>query len=316
MIEQHPVTDDAKLHPLRRFDVTGSVVPALPRFDKHPRLTPLGLYTRKRWPDLEIPERGNKVTERGTILEPAVAVAARMQRPHWKIAAANTYYRDPDLRFGATPDFLVDDNGLRGVLQAKTVARHVYEREWLDGTEVPTWILLQTLAEAMLTEAAFAAVAVMVVDPFDLETTIFDVPRHPVVERSIRQGVAEFWDDVAHDREPTPDYSRDDAVIRLLHPSETKGKTLDLSGNNELPELLAHRAALAARIKRDQGICDAIESQVRHMMGDAESANGLDGWRISYKTSHRSAYTVPEKDIRTLRITDKRPAEQRPDMET
>jgi hypothetical protein len=42
-------------------------------------------------------------------------------------------------------------------------------------------------------------------------------------------------------------------------------------------------------------------------MGDAERANGLGGWLLTYKVEHRNAYTVPAKDPRVLRIRDKRP---------
>jgi predicted phage-related endonuclease len=70
--------------------------------------------------------------------------------------------------------------------------------------------------------------------------------------------------------------------------------------------MLAERAALLKTMGDAEDRCDEIETEVKHLMGDAEFANGLPDWRITYKTQKRAGYTVAPKEPRVLRITDSR----------
>ena len=158
----------------------------------------------------------------------------------------------------------------------------------------------------MLTDAAFGAVAVLLVDPHMMDCQILDVPRHAVAEDKIRRAVENFWQAVANGIEPAPDFGRDADVIAAMRGREAPGKRIDFAGNNELPERLAERALLMERRKRDELRCEEIETEIKYLMGDAEIGNGLADWRISYKTTEYKGYTVPAKPRRVLRITDKR----------
>ena len=302
-IERKPITDRNEWLAWRREDVTASVIGAL--FGAHPYTTALRIYAEKR--GVEFPDEDNKVMRRGRWLEPAVAKAVEELRPEWKLEAPNCYLRDPDSRLGCTPDFYIHDpvRG-RGVLQCKTVAPSVYAKEWLGGTEIPFWIVLQTLTECMLADAAFGAVAALLVDAHAMDCVILDVPRHADSELKILVAVRNFWRNVADGIEPDPDFARDAAVIKLLTPRETPGKQIDFSRHNELPAMLAERAALLKTMGDAEDRCDEIETEVKHLMGDAEFANGLPDWRITYKTQKRAGYTVAPKEPRVLRITDSR----------
>jgi predicted phage-related endonuclease len=308
-IERRPIIDREQWLAWRRQDVTASTIGAL--FNAHPYSTALRLYAEKR--GVEFEQKDNNVMRRGRWLEPAVAKAVSELKSEWKLEAPDIYLRDPQLRLGATPDFFIhnDPRGL-GVLQCKTSAPSVYERDWLGGTEIPFWIVLQTLTECLLSEAAFGAVAVMLVDPHNIDCKILDVPRHSAAEHRIIERVTDFWIAVEQAREPEPDFERDSAVIRALTAKEIAGKTLDLGSHNELPVMLETRAQLMARIKRDEARCEQIENEVRHLMGAAESITGLPDWRITYKTSDFKGYTVQPRSQRVLRIFDKRPQEERP----
>jgi predicted phage-related endonuclease len=176
---------------------------------------------------------------------------------------------------------------------------------------VPFWIVLQALQEMMLTDAAFGAVAVLCVDPFDLVCSIHEVQRHPSSEAKILAAVKQFWNDVAHGREPTPDYGKDAALISILAPRESSpDKTVDLGGNNELPAMLAEREFLHACIRRDEARCKEIETEIKFLMRDAAVVTGLPDWKITWKTGIRQGYTVPTKELRTLRIYDRRASEE------
>jgi predicted phage-related endonuclease len=204
--------------------------------------------------------------------------------------------RDPELRFGATPDFYIlrDSRGL-GVLQAKSVLPDVLHDEWNDGKVVPFWIQLQALSEMILTDAAFGVVAALVEDGYKMPCHVYPIARHPAAEAQILERVREFWKMVEENREPEPDYAKD--VTR-----ETKDKVIDLSGDNELPDLLQQRALISKEIDAFTARKEQIETIVKSKLRDAERAVGLVDWNVSWKTVHYQEYTVPAKDTRRLFI--------------
>lgn len=309
MIERIPVDMDsdagrARWLEFRRRDITASVVGAL--FDAHPYQTALGLYAEKN--GVEMPAPDNDVLRRGRILETAVAAAVAEQRPGWRIIKATEYLRDPDLRLGATPDFYVegDPRGL-GVLQAKTVAPKEFAKHWADGVP-PMWIMLQNATELLLEyEATWGAVAALVVDPYRLECPIFDVPKHAGVEKKITDAVRKFWADIETGQEPQPDYGRDGVLVERLYPDELPGRLDDWTGENMMPVLLAEHAEIADRMKADAARRDEIETEIKFKLGEAAGATLGGDWRITFRTQHRSAFSVPAKSFRVLRISDHRP---------
>ena len=312
MVVRHDIESEAQWLEWRQADITASRVAAL--FGQHPYETALHLYLEKCGVEFAQPDRDNRILRRGRWLEPAVAVAVGEKRPEWKIEAPKLYLRDPDLRLGATPDFYIHDDprGL-GVLQCKTVAPSVFERDWDSGREVPFWILLQIITEMMLAEARFGCVAGLVVDAFAMDVALVEVPRHAATEARIVQAVRGFWADVAAGREPAPDFARDSDAIKAMTAAATADKTFDAGGHNSLPAILAQRAALKARIKTDEARCTEIENEVKYLLGDAVTVSNLPSWRVTFKPTDFKAYTVAARTVRVLRIGDKRPAAERPD---
>jgi YqaJ-like viral recombinase domain len=306
MIERHQIENREQWLQLRSRDITASVVAGL--FGVHPYTTSLRLYAQHR--GVEFPEIDNKVLRRGRLLEPSIALAVGELHPEWEIEAPRIYLRDPDLKLGCTPDFFLhgDPRGL-GILQAKSVAPHIFARDWNEGSEPPLWITLQAACEMMLCDAAFGVVAGLIVDPFNMDCHIIEIPRNPAAEQKIRTAVRAFWEMVAAGQEPAPDFDRDAAVIRAMRPHEATGKVIDLAGNNELPILLEQRAALSDRIKTDEARCKAIEAEIAHALGDAESATGLNGWHITFRTTNFKGYEVKPRSSRVLRIYDRRESE-------
>jgi predicted phage-related endonuclease len=302
MIERRPITDREQWLAWRREDVTASAVAAL--FGCHPYLSALKLYLEKC--GIAFPDNDNAIFRRGRRMEPGVAIAVAEERPQWTIRPAREYLRAPDIRLGASPDFYIDGDarGL-GVLQAKSAAPSVYDREWGDGP--PFWIALQTLAECILSNAAFGVAAALRIDAYDMDCSIHEIPRHPDAEARILTAITQFWDDVENGREPDPDYGKDADLLKIIAPRETASDAaIDLSGNNELPELLAERALLLARRNQDKARCEEIETEIKFLMRDAAIISGLPDWRISWKTEPRKGYTVAPSTPRVLRIVDKR----------
>jgi len=310
-IERITITSEEQWLELRKQDVTASVVGALA--GDHPYVTIYRLNAEKRGVEFPAPDRDNPILRRGRWLEAAFPMAVRERRPDLELKPARIYVRDTDLRFGATPDFFIggDERGM-GVLQAKTVAPHIFARDWDHGREPPRWVVLQTLAEMLLTGAAFGMIAAIVVDPFNMDLYLHEIPRHPSAEARLQDLVRRFWDDVDAGREPAADFTRDGETISAMLNKSTAGKRFDATGNNALPEILAERAKLMAEIKQKEARCEAIENEIQFMLGDAEAVTNLPGWTVSYKSSERAGYSVPTKVIRSLRIYDRRPEHEKP----
>jgi predicted phage-related endonuclease len=298
------ITNRAEWLEWRKPYVGASQVPAL--FGAHPYLSALKLFLEKCGMEFDNTESG--AMRRGRILEPAIGVAVEEEKPQWSLRSAKEFFYDSELKLSATPDFFIEgDPRGRGILQAKSAAPSVYHRDWHDGEIVPLWILLQATTEMIMTDAAFGAVAVMSVSPFDLVCSIHEIERHPSAEAKIIAAVNKFWRDVAEDNEPEPDYGKDKDLLALLAPREAVPElAVDANGNNELPEILNERAVLHERMKLDKARCEEIETQIKFLMRDAAIIKGVPGWRITWKTGTRQGYTVETKELRTLRILDQR----------
>jgi predicted phage-related endonuclease len=306
-IERIDITSRDQWQSLRKRDVTASVEPAL--HGLHPYVSALRLYIEKQG-KVELPEvKDSGPLRRGRILEGAVAAAVEEQRPQWLITKAKHYFRDPDLRLGCTPDFYISDTDppeRNGVLQCKTAAPSVFARDWNGGTELagpPMWVMLQIATEMMLTNAAFGAIAVLVVDPHDLPCHIFEVPRHRAAEEKIKQAVQQFWNDIRDGNEPDRDYGKDKELIAALSPRELDAKTIDLSGDNEVISGLQERTGLKSAIKTATERCDEIDAMVMDKMRDASAAI-VPGFNVTWKIMNRKGYTVAPSTPRVLRIKE------------
>lgn len=304
-VERVPIVDRAQWLAWRKFDITASVVGAV--FNLHPYVSPLRLYVDKQGL-VDLPEQADSgPLRRGRILEGSVAMAVAEQRPEWKLEKCNEYYRDDELGLAATPDFFIhgDPRGL-GILQAKTAAPSVFEREWKND-QPPMWITLQATVEMMLTGAKFGAVACLVVDPFKLPCPIFDIPRHEAAEQKIIAGVRQFWKDIEKGNEPDADYGLDRELLKTLMPHEAADVSIDLSNDNEVIAGLIERAELKEKIKDADDKCKAIETMLMSRMGEAAVARVPD-FSVTWKVQERKGYTVQPSSPRVLLIRDKRSA--------
>ena len=217
----------------------------------------------------------------------------------WTITPAREYLRDPVLRLGATPDFYIrDERGRRGVLQAKTVSKFVFDKQW--GDAPPPYIRLAKRRREHARRRRLRLIAALIVDGYHFDCRLFDVPRHKAAEERIRETVASFWRAVGAGTPPKLDYERDGALIAAMYPVEVAGKVADLRTDNRLPELLAEHERLKAAAKDADAARETIAAEIKAKVGDAESALVADGWLVTLKTQHRKAYTVAATSYRRL----------------
>lgn len=292
---------------LREPLLTASDIAAAPLLACHPYKSPLRLFHEKA-KLIELPAQpDNPVIRRGRIYEPAVGMALLEERPKLRIEKSFSFLRDNERRIGATPDYFVhgDPRGL-GVAQFKTTNKSVFDRDYAEPGSAPSHVILQCLMETILADAAFGMICALWVDAYDARLAICDVPRHPAAEKKIIEAAADFWQHVDQKREPNVTPGMDRELLNLIFSRETKDKTIDLSHDNELVDMLHERATRMDRIKADEGRCHEIEAEVKARMKDAERITGIDDFRITWKMTHYNAYPVPARDTRVLRILDRR----------
>jgi hypothetical protein len=292
--------------------VTASGVGAI--FKCHPYKTKLGLYLQKRDAEADLEIVDSAVLRRGRLLESGVAEGVREVRPDWSITKANDFIFEPLLSIpapggerrvglGATPDFIIQcpEKG-RGVLQTKTALPDVFEADWTP-TLPPLWIVLQVQQEMMLEEVTWGAVAVMVVDPWNLPIHIYEFEAHPDTHKLIRTRAVQFWEQIAAQRQPEADYGQDADLLKQMYPKDN-GIILDLHGDNRLHELVAlreERKAELSKMKPLEKDLKIIEAEIREKIGHALGAQG-NGWEITCPTIQRKGYAVKDTEYRQLKI--------------
>lgn len=302
-IERVNVRTSAEWHARRSRDVTASVVGAL--FGVHEFVTPYALWAFKSGRVQSDPEETPAML-RGQLLEPVAVKLLRRQRPAWKIkhnTNPGDYWRDDEVRLGATPDVLaVDKKRGPGIVQIKSVEQGVFRRKWLAGSDIPEppfWIAMQAVVEAYLTGSKWAAVAPIVVG-HGVDMPIIDIPILEGAIERIRAKCAAFWELVESGAEVVPDYSLDAGLIERMYERE-EGEEIDLTRDNQIYELIAERHRLKADVTEAERKVAAVEAEIKHKMQGASIAHLAGGKKITWLTQKRAGYFAPPKEFRVLR---------------
>jgi len=311
-VECWPVEDRAAWLERRQADVTASAIGAL--LGVHDYATPLSLYMLKAGLIAEDPAEPT-ITEtsiklppmmRGNVFEDDALALVGMLRPRWSTEPVGIYYRDPEVRIGATPDAFAIDPGRPGfgIVQIKSVEQSVFRAKWMDPetreVSPPTWIALQAIVEAHLTGASWACVAAMVIG-FGIDLHLVEVPIHAGILDRLKAEVGAFWRGVEAGVPPDADLGRDGALIEQMW--RGGGPEKDLRGDNEVLGLVDERERLSvekgAAEKRLKDIKTALMAKVGP---DAATARLADGRAITIKRVERKGYTVEPSSYADLRI--------------
>jgi len=296
-----PIVSEQQWQEMRSRNIGCSEVAAL--CGVHPYVTGYGLAARKLGKLPQVAD--NPVMKRGRLLEPIAKQLLAEQVPEWKQIDAPTYFEDPSIRWGATPDLLVRDEtrGI-GIVQIKTVTPWDFANRWHndDGLiEPPLWIAIQAMGEQHLTGADFAYVAALVVG-HGLSLELVEVVYLPDFIDSLRARIVEFWKQVDAGRLPDPDFGVDHKVLAQVL-REDDGSEIDLSDDNELPEIAARLQGLRdAEATAREGIKDA-QARILHKIGGAKLVR-FAGGTIKAPTVRRKEYTATVKasEYRTITV--------------
>jgi predicted phage-related endonuclease len=308
-VERIHIKDRDQWLALRREDITASDVAIVAGEGAY--ASAAELYAEKK--GLRPPLVDTGVLRRGRWGEASVFEALLDEHPDWEIRRAKIYLRDPELRLGATPDGLAMDParpGL-GIVQAKTVSRYIFRQRWLldpdddirfGDAEPPAAYVLQTATEAMLADAAWACLAVLINSEYDWQFRLFDVPRDEELEDRIRYHVLKFWHDHLDPGIMPPfDPIRDERLLKVLYPKDT-GATVDLTLDNRALALVEDYVVKQAGAKRLKADMDEIKTELQGKIGDNSFAQLADGRRLSWRVQNRKGYTVEPSNPRVFRI--------------
>ena len=295
-----PIENREQWKAVRRGVVGASEAGAL--VGVHEWQTYFGLWAKKSG---KIPDdaEDSPAMERGREMESVAINVIRKRFPHLNLTVPHEHYADREFGLGATPDLLADDPERGGgVIQIKSVHPSIFRHTWLGDTDIvtpPLRIVIQALMEAELTGSSWAAVAALVVD-HGIDLHMIDVPMHLGIVEKIKTEALRFWEMVFSGREPDPDYARDGELIRAMFKRDD-GSEIDLSGVNELPELLAQREKATALAKQYEEEAKTINAHLLHLLGDAARGH-FNGGYISAKTVNRAPYEVKATSYRQLRV--------------
>jgi predicted phage-related endonuclease len=243
------ILDSPEWHALREKHVGGSEIAAL--FDLPADQRPGYLLSRFALWHIKAgnappPAVDKKRTSWGLKLERVIAEAAA-EESGWGVTKGG-YVSDPTTTgLGCTLDYVIqadrDEEG-PGVLECKNVDWLIHRRSWDD--EPPLHILLQHQHQLAATGYTWGAVAVLV-GGNDLK--VYRYKARPKIIADIRRRVREFWESIEAGREPPVDGSDSaSAVLASLYGSADP-EPLDLSADNEMPEICASYLNAAQRRK-------------------------------------------------------------------
>jgi len=308
-VTQHrPETIDA-WHELRANAVTASQAGAL--LGVHEYTTLYEMWAAKSGlMSIAAAPQDTAVMERGELLEDDAIEMIHRRHPDWQIVhnviPGGLYLEDQANRLGATPDAFAIIDGEASVIQIKTTDPYTFKQKWQqgDGIEPPLWIAVQAMLEAYLAGARKAHVAVLSVGrTLDLHTV--EVPIVAGVIKRLQQMSRLFWDSVVRGVPPDPDYTRDGEAIAALMPHD-HGTEVDLGDDNEFCATVAERQRLKGEMESlgsALGRCDAL---IKHRMGTHAVAS-IPGYRVTYRTQTRKAYSVKACEFRKLTVTEDEP---------
>ncbi len=242
-------------------------------------------------PDLSTDERVNA----GQFMEPSIAAWAA-HKWGWPIVNIKDYRQSASVNhMGCSLDFETVDG--HEPVEIKNVDNLIFrdgdwESEGDTILDAPMHILLQVqhqlaCAPGLVPERGWLIVCVGGNKLYRME-----VPRHDTMIGRIESEVREFWDSVAANEEPEPNFEMDASAINLLYHG-TGVEFADLRGNDRARELCAAYLAGLEVEKGGKATKSVALAELKMMMRDARGALIDDGYKIT--ASHLKEQTTVRK---------------------
>lgn len=247
-------TDESSWLTQRTHDITSTEIAAL--FNLSPYISEFELFHRKRSGEVVRLQESERMTW-GKRLESAIAEGVA-QDNNWSISAANFYMRVPEVRIGSSFDYEVRTQSHDGLMEIKNVDAMQFAQKWIDdGTvlEAPEHIELQVQHQMEVADREYCILVALVGGN---RLRWVERKRDREIGKTIRERVAEFWDRVARNDAPSPDYSMDaEFIIKQLRANANEGEVLE--ADSSLEELIEQYQF----ISREAASMDDLRSKTR-----------------------------------------------------
>ena len=248
----------------------------------------------------------NERVQAGVFMEPAIAEWAKAKW-NWNIRNVKRYIQI-ESGLGCSRDYEAVEAGFPTV-QIKSVDGLIFRDQWIvDGEDIvgpPLDIVLQVQQEIAATDADHGWIVACVSGNRLLRGRI---ARHePTIER-IKAAARRFW--IGVEAGEKPNGFEDYGTISALYASGVKDKMIDLTSDNEAPELCAAYLKAKAALDNQETLVDTIKAKITAKLGEATKAV-TQGYTMGWPAVHREEKMIPAKmqaalDYRQgLRITPK-----------
>lgn len=289
---------DAAWHAARAKVIGGSEVSALYGAQPDYAMSHYTLWHVKAG-KIPPPEVNTERAKWGILLEEAIA-AAVMETKGWHLhrpPARHTLH--PRVAgMGCTMDFLIE--GERpGVAECKNADWLIHKRSW--DKEPPLHIQLQLQHQLACTGREWGVVACLV-GGNHLE--VYEFEARPKVIADMEARVAAFWQSIADGKEPPVDGTDSTAgALKAMfgHPADDE---IDLTGDNELPNLCAHMLNVGVKRRELEKDEKAAKNAIMAKLGNHARARA-DGFYINAPLIERAGYEVKPSSYRTLNVKEK-----------
>jgi putative phage-type endonuclease len=287
---------------LRAQDVTSTEVSAL--FGISPYTTLFETWHRHQ----ENLVSNFEETERskwGTRLQDSIANGIA-EDEGWKIRRMPEYIRHPGLRMGSSFDFSIEE---AGILEIKNVDGFVFRDGWIvdgDNFEAPPHIEMQLQHQLAVSGRSYAYIGALIGG-----NRIVLIKREPdeQIISSIKKQVERFWNSIADNKEPQPDFARDADVIKRLYNQAAPGKIFDARGDQEINAYVAEYRQINESKKKLEHEIDRIKSQLIVRIGDCEKAVG-DTFSISASMVKPTKIEYEREGYRLFRLNFRKEAKK------
>ena len=273
----------------REFGIGGSDAPAVCGVSKY--RTPFQLYWEKKGFDVvgdadknaAEKDAGNALEERvGQLFEKETGLTLLKPGPFTIVRHATN-----DGLF-CTPDFfVVDGDGIVGILQAKTT--RFWRKEWAD--EMPVEWRIQALHERECcrgSEPGFSAWLAVLVSGVDFKWQMVS-DLGGVLRDTMTEAEDSFLERLAESVPPAPG-DRDSRSVDKLYPISER-KIVALDAMPEVPGLLAEYQEIIPVLKRYEARAESIKAQLKAVLREADEGVMSDGTRVVYRTISKKGYT-------------------------
>lgn len=279
---------------LRAQDITSTEVGALFGIDSATYIPTLFELWNRKQGRVVVDFEENERTKWGKRFEDSIANGVANDN-NWTVRKMSEYIRDPELRIGASFDYSIEEikdpiSGAviqrEGCFEIKNVDSMQLKQKWIiekddegnETIEAPLHIELQVQHQLLVSGRQFTYLAAMVGG-----NKVILIKRVPdlAVHAAIKQKAAEFWQSIADNIPPPPNYARDLSTISKLYGYAEVGKVLDYSGGDLTMDQLvrdyrqAQQDEKAAKERKE-----ALKAEMLVTVGDAEKVIG-NGWSIS-----------------------------------